>query len=407
VICRLAAASLASLCLLSASCGSSPQVNAGDKPSVRAHTQIIQYSTVSDRFQAPGTIRARVTTVLSSRIFGQITSLSVREGDRVRQGQVVAAIDSRDAAAQLRRAQAAAAEVQHGLEEASGSIRAAEAAFHAAEANRDLAGATQKRYELLRERRSVSPQEYEEIETKYKAADLETKRLQESLGAAKARRLQLSARMEQAEAEVVAAQVAFEYSRIVAPIDGVVTARHAETGMLAAPGTQLLTLEDHRTYQLEVAVEESRAARIAVGQRAWIEIDALENRAIDGKVREIVPYSDPATRTYTVKLEITTPLLRDRTVRSGFFGRAFFAGGERQALVIPESAVIRRGQLEGVYIVQNDVALFRLVKTGKRYDQGIEVISGLAPDARIVTAPGGEISDGMRIIDEQSLRSTP
>jgi multidrug efflux pump subunit AcrA (membrane-fusion protein) len=382
-------------------------VDAGNKPSVRAHTQIIQFSTVSDRFQAPGTIRARVATVLSSRIVGQITSLAVREGDRVRQGQVLAEIDSRDAAAQLRRAQAAAAEVQQGLEEAGGGIRAAEAALHAAEANRDLARATQRRYDLLRERRSISPQEYEEIETKYKAADLETRRLQENLAAAKARRLQISARMEQTEAEVDAARVALQYSGIVAPIDGVVTARHAEPGMLAAPGTQLLTLEDDRTYELEVTVEESRAANIAVGQRTLIEIGALESPTIEGRVREIVPYSDPATRTYTVKLEITTPLLRNRTVRSGFFGRAFLPAGERQALVIPESAVIRRGQLEGVYVVQNDAALFRLVKTGKRYDQGIEVISGLSPGARIVTAPAGEVSDGVKIINEQSLRSTP
>jgi multidrug efflux pump subunit AcrA (membrane-fusion protein) len=403
----LATASLTSLCVLLASCRDSGQVNAGYKPSVRADTQQIQFTTVSDEFQAPGTIRARIATVLSSRILGQITSLAVREGDRVRQGQAMVEIDDRETAAQLRRAQAAAAEAQRGLEEADRSIQAAEAAVLAAEANRDLAGSTRKRYDLLRERHSVSLQEYDEVETRFKAADLETRRAQGNLAAAKARRLQISARIEQSEAEIDAAQVMLGYSRIVAPIDGIVTARHAEPGMLAAPGTPLVALEDDRTYELEAAVEESRAATIEIGQRVRIEIDALESRGIDGRVREIVPASDPATRTYAVKLQITTPLLRGRILRSGFFGRAFFPAGDRKALVIPESALIRRGQLEGVYVVQDDVAVFRLVKTGKRYGQGIEVISGLAPGARIVTAPTVEISDGVKIIDEQSSRNTP
>jgi multidrug efflux system membrane fusion protein len=404
---KLAAASLAGLCLLSASCRGSGQVNAGDKPSVRANTQVIQFSTVSDQFQAPGTIRARIATMLSARIVGQITSLAVREGDRVRQGQAVAEIDSREAAAQLRRAQAAAAEAQLGLEEADRSIQAAEATVRAAEANRDLAGSTQRRYDLLRERHSVSSQEYDEVETRFKAAALETRRVRENLAAAIARRLQISARIEQAEAEIDAAQVMLGYSKIVAPIDGIVTARHAEPGMLAAPGTPLVAVEDDRTYELEVAVEESRAAKIAIGQRVRIEIDALESHGIDGRIREIVPSSDPATRTYTAKLQITTPLPRGRILRSGFFGRAFFPAGDRKALIISESALIRRGQLEGVYFVQHNVALFRLIKTGKRYGQGIEVISGLAPGARIVTAPTAEISDGVKIIDEQSSRNTP
>jgi RND family efflux transporter MFP subunit len=161
----------------------------------------------------------------------------------------------------------------------------------------------------------------------------------------------------------------------------------------------LVTIEDDRSYELEVSVEESHAGTIGVGQAAHIEIDALQVAPLEGVVREIVPSSDPATRTYTVKLQIKD-LARYRSLRSGFFGRAFLSSGERKALVIPESALTHRGQLEGVYLVENDVALLRLVKTGKRYDHRIEIISGLAPGARIVTAPTTEISDGVKIIGE-------
>jgi multidrug efflux pump subunit AcrA (membrane-fusion protein) len=76
-------------------------------------------------------------------------------------------------------------------------------------------------------------------------------------------------------------------------------------------------------------------------------------------------------------------------------------------LIIPESALARRGQLEGVYIVENDIALLRLIKTGKRYNSSVEVLSGLTPGTRIVTAPNSEISDGVKIIDDESSRNTP
>jgi RND family efflux transporter MFP subunit len=176
--------------------------------------------------------------------------------------------------------------------------------------------------------------------------------------------------------------------------------------MLATPGMPLLTIEDDRSYELEAAVEESRAGQIAIGQIASIEFDALKDLTIDGRVREITPSSDPATHTYTVKVQIMTPLT-GQPLRSGFFGRMFFPVAARKALVIPESALVHRGQLEGVYIIPNNAALFRLIKTGKRYGRKVEVISGLAPGTRIVTAPTADISDGVNIIDVEASRGTP
>ena len=398
---------LAGIGLLTASCGSPGQTNPEDKRSARAHTEIIHASTLSEEFQAPGTVHARTSTVLSSKIVGQISSLTVHEGDRVHLGQVIAEIDNREAAIQVRRARAGAVEAQRAIEEADRGVEAADRAVRASEANRQLASSTLKRYDLLRERHSISAQEYDEIETRFKAAQLETERAQEALGAAKARGQQIAARIEQAQAEVDAAEVMLGYARIASPIDGIVTVRHADPGMLATPGMPLLTIEDDRTYELDVLIEESRAAKVTIGQCVRIEIDALEGTTIDGRVREISPSSDPGTRTYTAKVQITTPLPHDRTLRSGFFARTFFADGERKALVIPESALVYRGQLEGVYIVGNNTALLRLVKTGKRYDQRVEIISGLAEGMRIVTAPTPEISDGVNITEAGSSRNTP
>jgi membrane fusion protein, multidrug efflux system len=391
--------------LLPVSCSNAGEANTPEPRSVRAETTVLQSSVVADEFQAAGTIQARTRVVLSSRAVGQILFLAVGEGDRVRRGQIVAEIDGREAAAQLRRAQAAVGEAQRALEEVERGIEAAEAAVRAAEAGRDLAFATRKRYDVLRERRSLSPQEFDEVETKYKAAVSETERSQQALAATEARRLQVSARIEQAEAEVDAAQVALGYSKLAAPIDGVITARHAEPGTMAMPGLPLLAIEDDGSYELDVAVEESRAARVTVGQKARVEIDAYPGAAMDARVREIVPSADPATRTYMVKLEIPR-WPGGHGIHSGFFGRAFFSPADRQALIIPESALTRRGQLEGVYIVQNGAAMLRLVKTGKRYGGNIEILSGLEAGARIVTAPTSEITDGVKVNDDTRAKKT-
>jgi multidrug efflux pump subunit AcrA (membrane-fusion protein) len=169
--------------------------------------------------------------------------------------------------------------------------------------------------------------------------------------------------------------------------------------MLAAPGTPLLAIEDDRTYQLEVAVDESRISNVRIGQMARLEIDAL-GAALDGRVVEIGPASDPATRTYTVKLDFTPAVSNKHgAIRSGFFGKALFPDADRKALLVPESAVIQRGQLFGVFLVQNDVCVFRLVKTGKHDGDRVEILAGLEAGARIVVTPGSGIFDGVKIIE--------
>ena len=388
------------------SCSHLNNARVEDRPRIRVHTDVVRLTTITDEFEAPGTIRAKTQTVLSSKIVGQIATMRVREGDRVRRGDLLVEIEGRDAAAQLKRAQAAENEARKALDEVDGATRAEEASLRAAEADRDLAAATRKRYDLLRERGSVSPHEFEEVDTRSKAAASGAERAQESLAATKARRSQVLARIDQAEAEVEASRVVTDYLKITSPINGVVTARKAEPGMLATPGMPLLAVDDDTTYQLECVLEDSRLGIVAVGDSARVKLDALAP-VLHAKVREIAPASDPATRTYTVKLDLVLSPLHRSKVYSGFFGRAFFRAGERQALIVPEHAVVERGQLTGVYVVKNNIVSFRLVKTGKLYDKGIEILSGLNPNTRIVTAPPPDIADGLQIVEENSEGTAP
>jgi RND family efflux transporter MFP subunit len=248
-----------------------------------------------------------------------------------------------------------------------------------------------KRYELLLERRSISPQEFEEVQTKHKAAAAEAQRAAESVEAAKAKRLQALARIEQVEAELESAKIALSYSRLVSPMDGIVASKPADAGMLATPGMPVITIESS-DYELEALVEESRIGFIKPGDRAEVRFDAIAGN-LQGQVRNIVPAFDPSSRTYQVKLDLPAKT----GLRSGYFGRAVFESGSRPALLVPQDSIVQRGQLTAVYVAEGGIARLRLVKTGKQHGRSVEILSGLDAGTRIVVKPSSTLKDGARI----------
>jgi RND family efflux transporter MFP subunit len=115
-------------------------------------------------------------------------------------------------------------------------------------------------------------------------------------------------------------------------------------------------------------------------------------------VVEIVPASDPASRTYLVKISIALPGGNQQIIRSGLYGKARFITGQTQAITIPRKAVVERGQLTSVYVVdQSGIARMRLVKTGKTYGDRVEVLSGLTEGEQIVVDGGATLNDGSRV----------
>jgi membrane fusion protein (multidrug efflux system) len=138
---------------------------------------------------------------------GTVTSLGVREGDRVSAGQTLIEIDNRDAAAQLQKANAGLRQAQESVAEAEQSINAAQSAKAAAEASKRLAASTLNRYQTLRDRQSVSPQEFDEVQAKFQVAEAEADRADRTLQMLAARKEQMMARTDQARADISSAQV--------------------------------------------------------------------------------------------------------------------------------------------------------------------------------------------------------
>src|SRR6266545_4842425 len=245
------------------------------------------------------------------------------------------------------------------------------------------------------ERVSMSPiEEYYEAKAKQEMAEAEARRAADTLKMLAAKKRQALAQIDQAKADVANAQVFVSYARINSPISGVVVAKHTEVGSTATPGTPLLTIEDGSRYRLEVAVEESRLGKIRIGQRARLRIDALGADDMEGGVSEITPAADPMSRSYTVKIDLPARQL----LRSGLYGVARFASGQRQAILIPRKSVTYRGQLAGVFVVDDaGVARLRLIQTGKTYGENVEALSGLNGGERVVVNGVADVKDGVRI----------
>ncbi|HXH11835.1 MAG TPA: efflux RND transporter periplasmic adaptor subunit [Alphaproteobacteria bacterium] len=361
-------------------------------PVVRVQTVVLE--PIAESFEAVGSVRSRTTTVLSSKVVSYAREVLVREGDRVKAGQPMILLDDRDLAAQLRRAEAALEEAQSAADEVEKAIAAAEAARVAAAANKQFADATLRRYRLMLEHEAVSPQEFDAVLAKQQAAQAELARAGAMIKALQAQKRQVLAKIAQAKAEMANAQISLEYTTIRAPIDAVVLERKVEAGMLAAPGVPLLVIEDPRVYRLEVYVPESLLGDITLGMQVTTGLEALGRTELVGTVAEIVPTADPASRTFVVKIDLPSVA----ALRSGMYGKARFPKGERLAVLLPRSALVERGQLQSVYVVEEgEVARLRLVNTGKIYDDRMEMLSGLQVGDKVIVEGVDRLVDGVTV----------
>jgi membrane fusion protein, multidrug efflux system len=329
-------------------------------------------------YEATGTVRARTSAVISARLMGYVREVRVQAGDRVREGQLLVTLDTRDLDVSSRRVEAAREEVRTAVPEADSAVAAAKS-------NLDLAQVTFGRMQDLFQKTSISNQEFDEASAKLKAA-------QAAYEMARAKRIQLDSKLAGADQEVRSTQVARSYADVLAPFAGVVIAKSVDPGSLALPGAPLFTIEREGAYRLEASVEESRLAAIRMGQPVSITLDSVDGR-IDARVSEIVPAVDAASRAYIVKIDL--PVLP--ALRSGVFGRARLQVGSRSLLAIPGGAVTDRGQLQSVFVVDNGVTRTRLITTGQKVNDRVEVLSGLTAGEKVIFPVPRDLAEGAKV----------
>jgi multidrug efflux pump subunit AcrA (membrane-fusion protein) len=354
---------------------------------------VVTLVTVGEALDAVGTVKSKTQILIASKVQGYVRDVRARQGDRVEPGHELVIVDERELSTRAERARAGLAEAEMGLDEVKRMREEADAALRSAEADRVYAEQTATRYRQLWERGLISAQDYDSTASRQESTTAAVDQARARIASLRSREAQMRHRIDQAKAELRTAEIALGDTRITAPVTGVVVDRRVEPGDLAVPGQPLLVLDDPRAYRLEAEVGESAVGRVRVGQRVPVTLDAL-GRAVEGRVAEIIPAADPTSRTVTVKLDLPT----DLDLRSGLFGRARFSGGERQALTVPLSAVVERGQLTTVYVVDaQNVARLRLITIGERRAARVEALSGLAAGERIVVDVTDRVRDGSRV----------
>ncbi len=362
-------------------CGSSEKAKESRAtPISGVQVETVRLQAVPELYEATGTVRSATSSVISAQMGGTVLEMRVKPGDRVKRGQVLALLDDRTPRATLAGAEAGVVEASQGLAEV-------DQALQAAAADRQFAEVTYKRYQGLLEKNSLSRQEFEGAEAHYKAAAANERALQ-------AKKKQVEARGQQASSQKESAQAVFSYSRVTSPIDGVVAMKAVDPGTVVMSGTPLLTVEDTAHYRLEASLPEQYLGRLTLGMNVNVEVGSAK---FQGRVAEIVPAADTASRTFLVKVDLP----RECDCRSGQYGTVAFPMGEEKRLTVPRQAIIEHGGLEGVYVVNKEgKSEYRLVKSGKSVGERIEILAGLADGDRVATSQIERLQDGARVEEQ-------
>lgn len=283
-----------------------------------------------------GTVRPKLQAVIEAKVSGRIETFAVAPGQAVKAGDLLVQLDAREIQAKLDQARA---------------VRE--------QAARDL-----ERARKLFEQKITSQAEFDAAQSRERVA----------AGAA------------------TEAETARGYSKIVAPFDGVVTRKLADVGDLAAPGKPIIEMEDPGALRFEAGVPEALIGGIKVGDERAVRVSAM-TADLPGVVVEVAPTADAATRTYLVKLDLPPT----EGLRSGQFGRVIMPTGKSDAVWVPASALLVRGQMETVFVAVDQHAQLRLVRTGKRTSSEVELLAGISSGESVIIEGAAQLHDGQRI----------
>ena len=338
------------LVLLAACSHSRPGETAPDA-AVRATVIAVTAAPRAQSVSVPGVVIGSEHAELASSAGGRVTRVYVSAGQRVARGARLVDVDPAAGRAALAQAQAQDA-----------AARAA-----AQQATRDF-----KRYQALYAEHAVSSREFEEMQHRHATT---------------------AAAAQAADAALDAARAALGYAELRAPFAGVVAAKNVRSGDFAAPGAPLIVLDGGRP-RVETRVSGEMLREIKPGERAEVDIDGHN---LSGTVIELVAAADPVTHTHLVKLALPP----GAAVNSGAYASVGFVVGSHAALAVPDTAVIERAGLTGVFVVDDkNRAHFRMVRAGTARGGFSDILAGLSAGERVVVAPGAEMGNGTRVQPE-------
>jgi RND family efflux transporter MFP subunit len=318
-----------------------PAAPAADAPVLR--TAAVQYREVERTYAAEGVVEAVKQSTVAAQISGRVVAVNFDVGDRVKKGQVIVRIDP--------------AEVDQAYSASRAQIAQAAAALRNAQAQYE-------RTQQLVAQKFMSAAAMDKVRADYEAAKAQLAVAQAGAGQAAATR---------------------GYATVIAPYSGVVSARHVELGEMAVPGKPLMTGFDPGELRVSASLPQDKLDAVRKFVSASVEFPDLKKRIPAARVT-ILPAADAQTHTTQVRLELPAGL---EGLYPGMFARAHFAVGRVNKLLIPESAVARRSEVAGAYVVgEKGEIRFRQLRLGEAAaGDEVEVLAGLAPGERVALDP--------------------
>ena len=334
---------------LLAACHGGPMEEQSQSPALNTATLVVKSQLATAYAATPGTVTSLKRAEISSRLTGYVRRVDVQPGDQVRAGQDLLSIDSSDV---------------------TGALQQAQAGVNQAQAVYDEANINYHRYQTLFPQGAVSRMQLDEAQRQYATA---------------------KAQLHAAQAALRMATAEIGYADVVAPFAGVVVEKLVDPGDLATPGKPLLVVEDEHTLEVQCYVPDDIYAGLHPGMKIPF---TATGESYMGILKSAVSAADPQTHTHLIRLGIVS----GSGLTSGMYVRVHLPVGEQTMVRIPVSAVTERAGITGVFVVNaNGRANFRMVRTGDRTGDLVEILSGLADGERIVLYPDADIDNGTRI----------
>ncbi|WP_435800828.1 efflux RND transporter periplasmic adaptor subunit [Polaribacter sp.] len=353
---------LTTVSLLMTSCKSeNKEISKDTTPAISVKVTKVSLSSSRQFLAVSGKIQAASSADVSTRMMGYVTKVHVNVGDKVQKGQLLVSIDND--VLQAKKAQVTA------------EITKAKTAFNNADKNYN-------RFKNLFESASITQKEMDDMTANYKIA---------------------KAGLEGATQMKNEVNAQFAYANIKAPFSGVITSKNIENGDMANPGMPLISIEVPNDFEVVAMVPETEISQIKKGKSVAVLVKSID-KTLKGTVSAVSTSAKNTGGQYLVKIVLEKT---DVSILSGMFSTVQFpveTKGAAALVLIPEDAIITKGQLSGIYTVsQSNTAILRWLRLGRTYGNKVEVLSGLNADESYIFSAEGKLYNGVKIVPSSML----
>jgi len=332
---------------------------------------------------ASGYVVAQRKAALASKITGRIIELNVEEGSRVREGDIIARLESNDVAA--------------ARDQAAANMKVARANLESGQANLKDAYLSFSRNKQLVKNGYIAQSDFDTSEARYKSAGAAVNAAEQSVKAA--------------AAALRGANVAIDYTVLRSPFDAVVLTKNADIGDIVTPigatanvQSAVVTVADMNSLVVEVDVSESNIGIVKLGQPCEIQLDALPGMRFRGQTHMIVPTADRTKATVMVKVRFIDKdnrVLPEMSAKVAFLSREVAPDEMKSFTAVSQSALVTRDGKTMIFLIEENKAKAVTVTTGKQMGDMVEVLQGVKAGDKVILKPSDKLRDGSKIKTEE------